>query len=111
MPRIYRKRSTTEATLEATPEVTSEHQEPVMTDTTDTIASVRIRTGGVHYSGARIISLLTTDPTVTSVAANNVIICDLIRWHPAGVMFVASARDGGGTFVIPHNNIEIVTLA
>lgn len=75
------------------------------------IASVRIRTGGVHYSGARIVTTLTTDQSATNIAGSNVIVCHSIRFHPAGVVFEAAANEGGGTHVVPYANVEIVTLA
>ena len=75
------------------------------------IASVRIRTGGVHYSGARIITTLTTDKSATNIAGSNVIVCESIRFHPAGVVFEAVPAEGAGTHVVPYANVEIVTLA
>lgn len=75
------------------------------------IASVRIRTGGVHYSGARIITTLTTDRSATNIAGSNVIVCESIRFHPAGVIFEAAPQEGGATHVVPYANVEIVTLA
>lgn len=75
------------------------------------IASVRVRTGGVHFNGARIITTLTTDTAAVNVAGSNIIICDSIRFHPAGISFDASPNEGGGSHVIPYVNVEIVTLA
>lgn len=75
------------------------------------IASVRVRTGGVHFNGARIITTLTTDASAVNVAGSNIIICDNIRFHPAGIAFEASSNEGGGSHVIPYVNVEIVTLA
>ena len=75
------------------------------------IASVRIRTGGVHYSGARIITTLTTDRSATNIAGSNVIVCESIRFHPAGVIFEATVAEGGLSHVVPYANIEIITLA
>lgn len=77
----------------------------------DTISSVRIRTGGVHYSGARIVTTLTTDTSATNIAGSNVIVCESIGFHPAGIKFDAVAAEGGGTHVIPYANVEIITLA
>lgn len=77
----------------------------------ETIATVRIRTGGVHYSGARIITTLTTDKSATNIAGSNVIVCESISFHPAGVRFEATEIEGGGTHVIPYANVEVVTLA
>jgi len=62
----------------------------------EAIATVRIRTGGVHYSG---------------IAGSNVIVCELIRFHPAGVIFDATEAEGGLSHVVPYANVEIVTLA
>ena len=76
----------------------------------ETIASVRIRTGGVHFSGARIVTLLTVDKTAVNIAGSNVIVCDAIRFHPAGIHFDATASEGGGSHVIPYANVEVVTL-
>ena len=77
----------------------------------ESIASVRVRTGGVHFSGARIITTLTTDKSATNIAGSNVIVCDQIRFHPAGIHFDATPAEGGGSHVIPYANIEVVTLA
>lgn len=78
---------------------------------TETIASVRVRTGGVHFNGARIITTLTTEKTATTIAGSNVIVCDSIRFHPAGISFDAAANEGGGSHIIPYVNVEVVTLA
>ena len=77
----------------------------------ESISSVRIRTGGVHYSGARIITTLTTDKTHVNVAGSNVIVCESISFHPAGVRFEATPSEGGGSHVIPYANVEVITLA
>jgi hypothetical protein len=77
----------------------------------ETIKSVRIRVGGVHYSGARVVTLLTTDPTQINLTGSNVIVCDVIRFHPAGVLFEACANEGGASHVVPYANVEIITLA
>lgn len=77
----------------------------------ETIASVRIRTGGVHYNGARIITTLTTDKSATNIAGSNIIICEEIRFHPGGIHFIAANTEGGGTHVVPYVNVEIITLA
>ena len=86
-------------------------KEATATPGKESIASVRIRTGGVHYSGARIVTLLTTDKSATNIAGSNVIVCESIRFHPAGVAFEATAPEGGGSHVVPYANVEIVTLA
>lgn len=75
------------------------------------IASVRVRTGGVHFNGARIITTLTTDKSAVNIAGSNVIVCDSIRFHPAGVHFDATQAEGGGSHVIPYVNIEVIALA
>jgi hypothetical protein len=85
-------------------------QEPTVTHT-DRISSVRIRTGGVHYSGARIVTLLTTDRNATSVLGSSVIQCEAIEFHSAGVRFVSAPHEGGQAHVVPYSAIEIVTLA
>jgi len=77
----------------------------------ENLSSVRIRTGGVHYSGARIVTLLTTDKTATNIAGSNVIVCEVIKFHPAGIYFEATAAEGGQTHVIPYANVEVTTLA
>ena len=77
----------------------------------ESIATVRIRTGGVHYSGARIITTLTTDRSAVNIAGSNVIVCESIRFHPAGVIFEAAPQEGGGSHVVPYANVEIITLA
>lgn len=71
------------------------------------LKTVRIRTGGVHFSGARIISLLVTDKSAASIASSNVVICDVITTHPAGVYFEAE----GQTHIIPYANVEVMTVA
>jgi hypothetical protein len=86
-------------------------QEASTTPGREPIASVRIRTGGVHYNGARIITTLTTDKTATNIAGSNVIVCEEIKFHPAGIAFIATPNEGGGSHVIPYVNVEIVTLA
>lgn len=77
---------------------------------TPKINSVRIRTGGVHYSGARIISFLTTD-TSTSTSNSNTISCQHISLSPEGVRFTASPQDGGRSHLIPYSNVEVVSYA
>ena len=77
----------------------------------ENLSHVRVRTGGVHFSGARIISTLTVDKTAINLAGNNVVVCEAIKIHPAGVYFEASAAEGGGTFVIPYANVEVMTVA
>lgn len=72
------------------------------------LSSVRIRTGGVHYTGARIITQLTTDDTAQNIAGSNIVICSLITTHPAGVYF--EAKDTGTKFIVPYANVEIATL-
>lgn len=76
----------------------------------EAIHSVRIRIGGVHFTGARIITTLTTEPSA-NLFGSNTVACDEIRFHPAGISFVASPSDGGGTHVIPYANIEVINLA
>jgi hypothetical protein len=73
------------------------------------LRSVRIRTGGVHYNGARIVTMLTTDDTAVNIAGSNVIVCKLITTHPAGVYF-ESSEGGGGTHIIPYANVEVMTV-
>lgn len=75
------------------------------------IASVRVRTGGVHFSGARIITTLTTNKDAVNIAGANIIVCEDIRFHPAGIAFDPTENEGGGSFVIPYVNVEVVTLA
>lgn len=53
---------------------------------------VRVRTGGVHFNGARIITTLTTDQTAVNIASGNMLICESITTHPAGVWFDAPPR-------------------
>ena len=48
------------------------------TNNRENLKSVRVRTGGVHFNGARIITMLTTDKTAASIASSNVVICDVI---------------------------------
>lgn len=75
------------------------------------IHSVRVRTGGVHFSGARIITSLTTDPSALNLTGANVVVCDKISFHPAGILFTASTPEGGGSHLIPYPNVEVVNLA
>jgi hypothetical protein len=71
------------------------------------VKHVRVRTGGVHFGGARIISALTTDKNAVSIAGGNTIICEAISTHPAGVCFEPL---DGGRYVIPYANVEVITL-
>lgn len=73
------------------------------------LKQVRVRTGGVHFNGARIITTLTTDQGAVNIASQNILICDSITTHPAGVMF--DAPKDGGKFIIPYANVEVMTLA
>lgn len=75
------------------------------------IASVRVRTGGVHFSGARVITTLTTNRDAVNIAGSNIVVCESIRFHPAGIAFDPTSNEGGGTFVIPYVNVEVITLA
>jgi hypothetical protein len=79
----------------------------------ETIHSVRIRTGGVHFTGARIITSLTTDPAATNLTGQNVVVCSDIRFHPAGISFTALPSEGPGaaSHVIPYANVEVINLA
>jgi hypothetical protein len=77
----------------------------------EAIHSVRIRTGGVHFSGARIITSLTTDSSAVNLTGNNVVVCQDIRFHPAGIAFTAHTSDGGASHVIPYACVEVVNLA
>lgn len=76
--------------------------------TRDRLSSVRIRTGGVHYTGARIITQLTTDDTAQNIAGSNIVICSYITTHPAGIAF--EAKDTGVKYIVPYANVEIATL-
>ncbi len=75
------------------------------------IHSVRVRTGGVHFTGARIVTTLTTDPAAVNVTGSNVVVCTDIRFHPAGIFFESVPSEGAGSHVIPYANIEVVNLA
>jgi hypothetical protein len=77
----------------------------------EAIASVRIRTGGVHFTGARIITSLTLDPNATNLTGSNVVVCEDIRFHPAGIAFTAAPSEGAGSHVIPYANVEVINLA
>lgn len=77
----------------------------------ESIATVRVRTGGVHFNGARIVTTLTTDKSAVNIAGSNVIVCDQIRFHPAGIAFDAALTEGGGSHIIPYVNVEVITLA
>jgi hypothetical protein len=78
------------------------------TKATQSVKHVRVRTGGVHFGGARIISALSTDKTATAIASGGMIICESIAIHPAGVCF--EPVDGGGKYIIPYANVEVITL-
>ena len=80
-------------------------------DTNLAIHSVRVRVGGVHFTGARVISLLTTDPSAQNLTGSNVVVCKEIKFHPAGIYFEAVPAEGAGSHVIPYANIEVVNLA
>jgi hypothetical protein len=71
------------------------------------IQSVRIRTGGVHYTGARIVTTLTLDKSAVNIAGANIVTCEEIAFHPAGIMFRGTDGING---VIPYANVEIVYL-
>ncbi|MBU6278590.1 MAG: hypothetical protein KGN78_05045 [Actinomycetales bacterium] len=77
----------------------------------EAIHSVRIRTGGVHYTGARIITTLTIDPAAQNLTGSNVVVCSDIRFHPAGIAFTAVPSENAGSHVIPYANIEVINLA
>mgnify|MGYP003341346300 FL=1 len=75
------------------------------------IHSVRVRTGGVHFTGARIVTTLTTDAAAQNLTGSNVVVCSKIAFHPAGIYFEAVPAEGAGSHVIPYANIEVVNLA
>ena len=77
----------------------------------EAIHSVRIRTGGVHFTGARIVTLLTTDSASTNLTGSNVVVCSEIKFHPAGIAFTAVPSESAGSHVIPYANVEVVNLA
>lgn len=80
-------------------------------DTNLVIHSVRVRVGGVHFTGARVISLLTTDPSAQNLTGSNVVVCKEIKFHPGGILFEAAESEGGASHVIPYANVEVVNLA
>lgn len=82
--------------------------EPKAASNREALKHVRVRTGGVHFNGARIITTLTTDQHAVNIASQNILICDSISTHPAGVMFDAPRE--GGKFIIPYANVEVMTL-
>lgn len=75
------------------------------------IHSVRVRTGGVHFTGARIVTTLTTDTATQNLTGSNVVVCSDIRFHPAGIYFESVPNEGAGSHVIPYANIEVINLA
>mgnify|MGYP007127771355 CR=1 FL=1 len=77
----------------------------------EAIHSVRIRTGGVHFTGARIITTLTTDTSAVNLTGSNTVVCTEIKFHPAGIFFEAAASEGAASHVIPYANVEVVNLA
>lgn len=77
----------------------------------EAIHSVRIRTGGVHFTGARIITTLTTDTSAVNLTGSNTVVCERIAFHPAGIFFEAAASEGAASHVIPYANVEVVNLA
>jgi hypothetical protein len=77
----------------------------------ESIHSVRVRTGGVHFTGARIVTTLTLDAAAQNLTGSNVVVCSDIRFHPAGIAFTAVPSEGAGSHVIPYANIEVVNLA
>lgn len=91
--------------------MSKENKEVTITPGKEQIASVRIRVGGVHYNGARIITTLTTDKSAVNIAGHNIIVCEEIRFHPGGIYFLTTPNEGGQTHVIPYVNVEIITLA
>lgn len=78
------------------------------TSNREQLKHVRVRTGGVHFNGARIITTLTTDTTAVNIASQNMLICSSISTHPSGVMF--DVHNDGGRFIIPYANVEVMTL-
>lgn len=76
--------------------------------TTPIISSVRVKQGGVHFTGARTVHLLTTDREFVSVAGNTTVVCDTITTVPTGVHFVTLE---GTSHCIPYAQVEIIHFA
>ena len=69
------------------------------------ISSVRVRQGGVHFTGARTVHLLTTDRDYVPVAGNTTVVCEAISTVPTGVHFTTVE---GSSHCIPYAQVEII---
>jgi hypothetical protein len=71
------------------------------------VADVRIQSGGCHWSGARLVTHLTTDGAKVGVSGANVVVAEEMTLHPAGVLVVeANART-----IVPYARVETIRLA
>lgn len=75
---------------------------------TPVISSVRVKQGGVHFTGARTVHLLTTDKDFVAVAGNTTVVCESISTAPTGVTFTTLE---GSTHCIPYAQVEIINFA
>jgi len=76
--------------------------------TTPVISSVRVKQGGVHFTGARTVHLLTTDKDFVAIAGNTTVVCDSISTAPTGVHFTTLE---GSSHCIPYAQVEIINFA
>jgi hypothetical protein len=84
-------------------------QKPVVAPTPgrDRVLDARLEVGSVHWQGARIVSHVTTDKTITTVSGNHVLLVDEMFLHPAGLLL----RLEGQSWIIPHARVETYRLA
>jgi hypothetical protein len=71
------------------------------------LSEVRLQVGAVHWSGARPITHLTTDPSKVSVSGTFALVADELLLHPAGCL----VKIDGGSWIIPHARVETYRLA
>lgn len=76
--------------------------------TTPVIHSVRVKQGGVHFTGARLVHLLTTDRDSISISGNTTVVCESISTAPTGVLFTTLE---GSSHCIPYAQVEIINFA
>lgn len=71
------------------------------------VREARFRAGEVHWQGARSITHVTTDRSMTSVSGTHILHVDDLALHPAGLLF----RVEGESWVVPHVRVETYRLA
>lgn len=71
------------------------------------VAEARLQAGGCHWSGARLVTHLTTDTAKVGVSGASVVVADEMVLHPAGVLVV----EGGARVIVPYARVETIRLA